>query len=96
MKTTSGRHKAFSTCASHLTVVIMFYGVLIFMYMRPWCDTASDGGKQIAVFYIIIIPLLNPVIYTLRNKDIHGGLRKVLQKWSMEQRSCVLGSLEEN
>ncbi|XP_066486774.1 olfactory receptor 5F1-like [Tiliqua scincoides] len=94
MKSAAGRHRAFSTCASHLMVVVLFYGALIFMYMRPWADTATEGDKQIAVFYIIVTPLLNPVIYTLRNKNVHGAVRNVLQKWGMEQKRCVSGSLE--
>uniref|UniRef100_A0A8C0J7X5 Olfactory receptor n=1 Tax=Chelonoidis abingdonii TaxID=106734 RepID=A0A8C0J7X5_CHEAB len=65
----TGRHKAFATCASHLTVVIIFYGTVIFMYIRPGSGRASNMDKVVSVFYAIIIPLLNPVIYTLRNRD---------------------------
>ncbi|XP_066486777.1 olfactory receptor 2D3-like [Tiliqua scincoides] len=72
--------KAFSTCASHLAVVTLFYGTLIFMYLKPQSGTAPDSGKQIAVFYIVVTPLLNPIIYTLRNKEVHGSVTKVLKK----------------
>ncbi|KAM6451822.1 olfactory receptor 2D3-like [Liasis olivaceus] len=77
-QSTAGWHKAFSTCASHLTVVTVFYGTVITMYMRPGLGTASDFDKKIAVFYMVITPLLNPIIYTLRNKDVHDAAAKVL------------------
>ncbi|XP_058037771.1 olfactory receptor 2D3-like [Ahaetulla prasina] len=78
MQSAAGRSKAFSTCASHLAVVTLFYGTVISMYMRPRSSTTSDSDKKIAVFYIVVTPLLNPVIYTLRNKDVHGALAKML------------------
>ncbi|XP_054850997.1 olfactory receptor 2D3-like [Eublepharis macularius] len=80
MHSATGRYKAFSTCASHLVVVTMFYGTVISMYMRPTSGTAPAHDKQIAVFYIVVTPLLNPVIYTLRNKDVHGAIAKLLQR----------------
>ncbi|XP_065260382.1 olfactory receptor 11L1-like [Emys orbicularis] len=76
----TGRHKAFSTCASHLTVVTIFYGTVIFMYIRPGSGQASDMDKVVSVFYAIIIPLLNPVIYTLRNRDFKRALGKALRR----------------
>ncbi|XP_054850219.1 olfactory receptor 2D3-like [Eublepharis macularius] len=82
MQSASGRRKAFSTCASHLAVVTLFYGTVISMYMRPRTGTATNLDKKIAVFYIVVTPLLNPVIYTLRNKDVHGAVVKVYQRWS--------------
>ncbi|XP_077171552.1 olfactory receptor 2D3-like [Paroedura picta] len=78
MRSSTGRHKAFSTCASHLVVVILFYGILIFVYLTPGSDTAPDRDKELAVLYIVITPLLNPIIYTLRNKDIHGAVSRML------------------
>ncbi|XP_015268215.1 PREDICTED: olfactory receptor 5V1-like [Gekko japonicus] len=86
MQSTSGRHKAFSTCASHLAVVTMFYGTIISMYMRPQSVSAPDQDKKTAVFYIVITPLLNPIIYTLRNKDIHRAVKKTLRKTDFEQK----------
>ncbi|XP_062993064.1 olfactory receptor 2D3-like [Elgaria multicarinata webbii] len=80
MQSAAGRSKAFSTCASHLAVVTLFYGTVISMYMRPRSGTTPDHDKKIAVFYIVVTPLLNPIIYTLRNKDVHGAVAKVLQK----------------
>nr|XP_020647964.1 olfactory receptor 2G3-like [Pogona vitticeps] len=71
-----GRTKAFSTCASHLIVVTIFYGTAIFMYMRPKLKYSQDRGKVTALFYTIIMPMLNPLIYSLRNKDVKDVLRK--------------------
>nr|XP_056720133.1 olfactory receptor 2G3-like [Euleptes europaea] len=81
MKSTAGRRKAFSTCSSHLAVVTLFYGTVASMYMRPRSSSAPDTDKHIAVFYVVITPLLNPIIYTLRNKDIHAAVAKMLRRW---------------
>ncbi|XP_057619337.1 olfactory receptor 2G3-like [Chionomys nivalis] len=62
MRSAFGRHKALSTCASHLTVVTLFYGTAIFMYMRPQSKSSRAGGKVIAVFYTVVTPMLNPLI----------------------------------
>nr|XP_056720134.1 olfactory receptor 2G3-like [Euleptes europaea] len=92
MRSAAGRHKAFSTCASHLLVVTMFYGTITFMYMIPQSAVNHDNDKQVAVFYIVVTPLLNPIIYTLRNKDIHTAaarlLRRVLNKKTQAMTSC--------
>uniref|UniRef100_A0A673UBX8 Olfactory receptor n=1 Tax=Suricata suricatta TaxID=37032 RepID=A0A673UBX8_SURSU len=72
IRSTSGRQKALSTCASHLTVVTLFYGTAIFMYMRPQSKSSRAGGKIIAVFYTVVTPMLNPLIYSLRNQDVKG------------------------
>ncbi|XP_066486780.1 olfactory receptor 2D3-like [Tiliqua scincoides] len=84
MQSATGRSKAFSTCASHLAVVTLFYGTVISMYMRPRSSTAPDFEKRIAVFYIVVTPLLNPIIYTLRNKDVHLAVAKVLQRRGLQ------------
>ncbi|XP_034263869.2 olfactory receptor 5P56-like [Pantherophis guttatus] len=78
MKSNVGLHKAFSTCGSHLIVVILFYGTIICMYIIPKSATSPDHDKQIAVFYVVVTPLLNPIIYTLRNKSIHRAASKML------------------
>ncbi|XP_058383249.1 putative olfactory receptor 2B8 [Diceros bicornis minor] len=78
MRAAPGRQKALSTCASHLTVVTVFYGTAIFMYMRPQSKFSSAGGKIIAVFYTVITPMLNPLIYSLRNQDVKGVLRRAI------------------
>uniref|UniRef100_F7EGN5 Olfactory receptor n=1 Tax=Monodelphis domestica TaxID=13616 RepID=F7EGN5_MONDO len=78
MKTTSGRLKAFSTCGSHLLVVILFYGSGIISYMTP--KSAKLLGKLVSMFYSVITPMLNPLIYSLKNKDVKKALRDVAIK----------------
>ncbi|XP_020010966.2 olfactory receptor 10AG1-like [Castor canadensis] len=75
-----GRAKAFSTCSSHLTVVILFYGTASITYLEPKPNQYEGMGKLLSLFYTILIPTLNPIIYTLRNKDIIVALRKLLAK----------------
>ncbi|KAM6222129.1 olfactory receptor 2W3-like [Rhynchocyon petersi] len=78
IKSSSGRHKVFNTCGSHLTVVSLFYGNIIYMYMQPGTSASKDQGKFLTLFYNIVTPLLNPLIYTLRNKEVKGALRRML------------------
>ncbi|XP_036998604.2 olfactory receptor 1044-like [Artibeus jamaicensis] len=78
MKSAEGRHNAFSTCASHLTAVAIFYGTLLFMYFRPSLSHSMDTDKMASVFYTVVIPMLNPLIYSLRNKDVKGALKKAV------------------
>ncbi|XP_066484222.1 olfactory receptor 5V1-like [Tiliqua scincoides] len=77
IRSTQGRLKAFSTCASHLTIVLLYYGSSIFTYVRPISTYSLDKDRLISVLYSIVTPMLNPLIYTLRNKDIKGALRKI-------------------
>ncbi|XP_054419740.1 olfactory receptor 8K3-like [Pteronotus mesoamericanus] len=77
MNSAEGRHKAFSTCGSHLTVVIVFYGTLIFMYVQPESSHSFDSDKMASIFYTLVIPMLNPLIYSLRNKDVKCALQRV-------------------
>lgn len=83
-----GRKKAFNTCGSHLLVVIMFYGSAIsgYAYMAPKSNSAKLKGKLLALFYGLVTPMLNPLIYTLRNRDVKGAVKKLLgreeQGWS--------------
>ncbi|XP_054850203.1 olfactory receptor-like protein OLF3 [Eublepharis macularius] len=72
--------KAFFTCSSHLAVVTLFYGTIIFVYIRPQSGTSPENEKQMAVFYLVVTPLLNPLIYTLRNKDVHEAISRVLRR----------------
>ncbi|XP_062966222.1 olfactory receptor 5AC1-like [Cynocephalus volans] len=74
-----GRSKAFSTCCAHLLSVSLFYGTLFFMYVRPGSGRDKYQDKMYSLFYTIIIPLLNPFIYSLRNKEVLGALRKVIK-----------------
>ncbi|XP_050773587.1 olfactory receptor 6B1-like [Gopherus flavomarginatus] len=73
---TTGRQKAFSTCSSHLIVVATFYGSLIIIYMAPKAGTAGDLRKVFSVFYTVLTPLFNPLIYSLRNKEVKEALKK--------------------
>ncbi|KAM4663599.1 olfactory receptor 8I2-like [Discoglossus pictus] len=72
-----GRQKAFSTCVSHLTVVILFYGSLLIVYMRPTPYYSSTQAKPLSLLYTVLIPLCNPLIYTLRNNDVRRALQKI-------------------
>uniref|UniRef100_A0A452GXP8 Olfactory receptor n=1 Tax=Gopherus agassizii TaxID=38772 RepID=A0A452GXP8_9SAUR len=75
-----GRYKTFSTCASHLTAVTIFYGTVIFMYLRPSSGYTTDPDKIISVFYILIIPMLNPLIYSLWNKEVKNAFRRMINR----------------
>ncbi|KAM5298655.1 olfactory receptor 2G2-like [Ctenodactylus gundi] len=74
----AGRQKAFGTCSSHLLVVVIFYGTIIFMYLQPAKSRSKDQGKFVSLFYTVVTPMLNPLIYTLRNKGVKMALQKVL------------------
>ncbi|XP_019606606.2 olfactory receptor 2D2 [Rhinolophus sinicus] len=78
IRSAQGRIKAFSTCASHITVVTMFAIPCIIMYMSPGSDSLSNSGKKMALFYNIATAFLNPVIYSLRNKDVKKAFLKLL------------------
>ncbi|EDL27367.1 mCG142276 [Mus musculus] len=80
MNSAEGRRKAFSTCGSHLTVVTLFYGTLIFMYVKPVSSHSIDTEKISSILYTLIIPLLNPLVYSLRNKDVKEALQRTCQK----------------
>lgn len=75
-----GRKKTFSTCASHLTSITIFYGSVIFMYIQPKTSYSLDTDKIASVFYIVVIPMLNPLIYSLRNQEVKNALKKTLEK----------------
>ncbi|XP_069064155.1 olfactory receptor 6F1-like [Pleurodeles waltl] len=76
MSSTKGKMKAFSTCASHLTVITIFYGTTIFMFVKPTGRSSLNINKVVSVFPSMVTPLLNPIIYTLRNKEIVDTLRR--------------------
>ncbi|XP_003472641.3 olfactory receptor 8G50-like [Cavia porcellus] len=80
IRSTSGRSKAFSTCSSHLSAVAVFFVSLAFMYLQPSSVSSMDQGKVSSVFYTIFVPMLNPLIYSLRNKDVKIALIKILEK----------------
>ncbi|KAG3286779.1 olfactory receptor 8D4 [Ictidomys tridecemlineatus] len=75
-----GRSKAFSTCSSHLTAVLIFYGSLMSMYLKPASSSSFIQEKVSSVFYTTVIPMLNPLIYSLRNKEVKAALTKLLRK----------------
>ncbi|XP_045413049.1 olfactory receptor 5AS1 [Lemur catta] len=80
IKSSGGRSKTFSTCASHLVAVTLFYGTLLFMYLRPTTSYSPDTDKVVALFYTIVFPMFNPIIYSLRNKDVKNALKKLLER----------------
>ncbi|XP_053305937.1 olfactory receptor 1019-like [Spea bombifrons] len=80
IKSSGGRRKAFSTCASHLTCVTMYYGTLIPLYMRPTSSYSPKQDKFFSLLYIVLIPMLNPVIYTLKNQDIKEAMKRLMNK----------------
>ncbi|XP_026501931.1 olfactory receptor 6N1-like [Terrapene carolina triunguis] len=77
---TTGRQRAFSTCSSHLTVVTIFYGTIFIVYMLPKGDTLRDLKKVLSVCFTVLTPLLNPLIYSLRNREVKEALSKAVSK----------------
>ncbi|XP_054859795.1 olfactory receptor 13H1-like [Eublepharis macularius] len=77
MRSKEGRKKAFSTCSSHLTVVSVFYGTIMIMYVKPQPKSTSDQDKIISLMYGVLTPMLNPLIYSLRNRDVKGAFWRV-------------------
>ncbi|XP_012597485.1 olfactory receptor 2B2 [Microcebus murinus] len=80
IQSAEGRRKAFGTCGSHLIVVSLFYGTAIYMYLQPPSPASKDRGKMVSLFYGIITPMLNPLIYTLRNKDVKGAFKRLIPR----------------
>ncbi|XP_072255012.1 olfactory receptor 1E16-like [Pyxicephalus adspersus] len=78
IKSTHGRRKAFSTCSSHLTVLLMFYGTGVCMYMNPPSEHFEEQDLVFSVLYTAITPMLNPLIYSLRNKEVKGALKRII------------------
>ncbi|XP_068936747.1 olfactory receptor 8G50-like [Petaurus breviceps papuanus] len=80
IQSTGGRSKAFSTCSSHIVAVGVFFGSCAFMYLQPSSSSSMDQGKVSSVFYSTIVPMLNPLIYSLRNKDVKVALNKMIER----------------
>ncbi|XP_037695790.1 olfactory receptor 145-like [Choloepus didactylus] len=78
ISSTEGRSKAFSTCSSHIIAVSLFFGSCVFMYLQPSSARSMNEGKISSLFYTIVIPMMNPLIYSLRNKDVKLALKKTL------------------
>ncbi|XP_075050049.1 olfactory receptor-like protein OLF3 [Mixophyes fleayi] len=75
-----GRHKVFSTCTSHLSVVCLYYGAIVFMYMRPRNSYSPEKDRAVSILYTVVTPMVNPIIYSIRNKEVKGSLKRVLIK----------------
>ncbi|XP_065419127.1 olfactory receptor 10A4-like [Chrysemys picta bellii] len=84
---TTGRQKAFSTCSSHLTVVTIFYGTIMIFYMLPKSDTLRDLKKVLSLCFTVVTPLVNPLIYSLRNREVKEALSKAVSKCSFHQKN---------
>ncbi|XP_017372705.1 olfactory receptor 5W2 [Cebus imitator] len=80
MHSAEGRFKAFSTCISHLSAVAIFQGTMLFMYFRPSSCYSPEQDKMTSLFYTLVVPMLNPLIYSLRNKDVKEALKKLKNK----------------
>ncbi|KAM4848600.1 olfactory receptor 9Q2 [Urocitellus parryii] len=86
MHSAGGRAKTFSTCTSHLTAVALFFGTLIFMYLRDNSGQSSGGDRVVSVLYTVVTPMLNPLIYSLRNKEVKEAVRKFLSRSKVSTR----------
>ena len=82
IRSARGRRKAFGTCAAHLAVASMCFGAAIFTYLRPTAGSSAEQGKRLALFYAVVTPVLNSLIYSLRNKEVMSAFRRVLGKFS--------------
>ncbi|XP_078542413.1 olfactory receptor 6F1-like [Lissotriton helveticus] len=96
MSRSTGRTKAFSTCASHLAVITLFYGTSIYMFVKPTGRRSLHTNKVVSFFPSIVTPLLNPIIYTLRNKEIMNPLRKATKGVEILKQCNCLGVTQKN
>ncbi|XP_004683512.1 PREDICTED: olfactory receptor 9Q2 [Condylura cristata] len=87
IRSAGGRAKTFSTCASHLTAVALFFGTLIFMYLRDNSGQSSEEDRVVSVLYTVVTPMLNPLIYSLRNKEVKEAVRKALGRAKTSSRT---------
>nr|XP_012331845.1 olfactory receptor 9I1-like [Aotus nancymaae] len=85
IRTAGGKAKTFSTCASHMTAVALFFGTLIFIYLKGNMGKSLEEDKIVSIFYTAAIPMLNPVIYSLRNKEVKEALKKVFNRMRVSQ-----------
>ncbi|XP_049747627.1 olfactory receptor 5T2-like [Elephas maximus indicus] len=88
MRSAEGRRKVFSTCGSHLTGVSIFHGTILFMYVRPSSSYTLDHDMIMSIFYSVMIPMLNPIIYSLRNKDVKEAIKKVFGRNWLINKVC--------
>jgi olfactory receptor len=80
MHSRAGKKKAYSTCSTHLTVVTFYYAPFAYTYLRPRSLRSPEEDKILAVFYTVLTPMLNPIIYSLRNKEVIGALRRMTHR----------------
>ncbi|XP_066445723.1 olfactory receptor 10A3-like [Eleutherodactylus coqui] len=80
LPSTSGRRKAFSTCSSHLATVFLYYGTLMMVYMEPWNDSSFSTNKFKSLLYVVVTPMMNPIIYSLRNPEIRRTLQQIVRR----------------
>ncbi|XP_018430455.1 PREDICTED: olfactory receptor 5V1-like [Nanorana parkeri] len=76
IRSSQGRHKAFSTCGSHVTVVVLYYGTLMSMYLRPRSTYSPEIDKTVSILYTVVTPMLNPLVYSMRNKDVKNTVMR--------------------
>ncbi|XP_066428660.1 olfactory receptor 5AS1-like [Eleutherodactylus coqui] len=79
IRSSQGRQAAFSTCTSHITVVTLYYGALMFMYLQPSSSHSPEADNALSLFYTVATPMLNPIIYSIRNKDVKNCIIKIIQ-----------------
>ncbi|XP_026237394.2 olfactory receptor 5T1-like [Urocitellus parryii] len=89
MHSAEGRRKVFSTCGSHLTGVSIYHGTILFMYVRPSSSYALDHDMIVSIFYTIVIPMLNPIIYSLRNKNVKEAVKRLFGKHCVVKKLCM-------
>ncbi|XP_075049013.1 olfactory receptor 5AS1-like [Mixophyes fleayi] len=82
ISSSQGRHTAFNTCVSHLTVVVLYYGTLMFMYLHPRSAYNPETDKTMSILYTAVTPMLNPIIYSIRNKEVKSTIKKRLTRQS--------------
>uniref|UniRef100_A0A8B9J3C5 Olfactory receptor n=1 Tax=Amazona collaria TaxID=241587 RepID=A0A8B9J3C5_9PSIT len=80
MPSAESRHKAFSTCSSHMLAVTLFFGAVFFMYAQPGATSSPDKSNAISILYTIVVPMINPFIYTLRNQEVKGSLKRLWKR----------------
>ncbi|XP_053325644.1 olfactory receptor 1G1-like [Spea bombifrons] len=82
IRTSTGRAKAFSSCSSHLTVVFLFYGTSLSFYVKPQSEDSQEQDKLFSLLYTAVIPMLNPLVYSLRNQDVLKSMKSIIRKYS--------------
>ncbi|XP_062992989.1 olfactory receptor 10A4-like [Elgaria multicarinata webbii] len=95
MPVAKNRHKAFSTCSSHLIVVSLFYGTITFIYIRPKSTYSLDSDRILSLLYTVVTPTFNPIIYSLRNKEIRTAFKKSMSPQIFNYSSLVIGKAQK-